>query len=296
MRRIVEALAPEVKGQCYIVRSASAQSVNLTSESFLPCALSIGGLDPGGGAGLAADLRAFAEAGAFGCAVMATWTVQSTRGLRSIESLPSRGVIAQATEVVRNQNVRAVKTGALGSEENVRAIARWLRSRDVPVVVDPVTLPTRGQRHSMNAPSTLRDLLLPRATLVTANVSEALALTGIRVRTPRDASAAAQALLRLGPRAALVKAGHLPGESADDFLAVGARVIRLRGTRLSVDTDHVHGTGCVLASLMAGRLAVRAGPALEDRDIIEAVRWAKRRFTRCLATACRVGRGLLVLA
>ena len=100
------------------------------STCDVPCALAIGGLDPGGGAGLAADLRAFAAAGAFGCAVAAVLTVQSTAGLRAVMPLPAQDVTAQAVEVLRHQRVRAVKVGALGTAANVRAVARLLERRE----------------------------------------------------------------------------------------------------------------------------------------------------------------------
>ena len=119
---------------------------SLSLRRALPCALAIGGLDPGGGAGIAADLRAFAAAGAFGCAAAAVLTVQSTGGLRSVRSVPARELSAQVNEVMRHQRVRAVKVGALGGRENVRAVAKLLgRHADVPVVVDTPMLPTRGK-------------------------------------------------------------------------------------------------------------------------------------------------------
>jgi len=103
----------------------------------LPCALTIGGLDPGGGAGILADLRAFAAANAFGCAAVTLTTAQSTAGLKSVRYVRAREVASQAEEVLRSQRVCAVKVGALGSRENVHAAARLLlRHAGIPVVVD----------------------------------------------------------------------------------------------------------------------------------------------------------------
>ncbi len=187
------------------------------------CALAIGGLDPGGGAGLAADLRAFAAAGAFGCAAVAVVTVQSTAGLVAARPVAAREVVAQAAEVLRHQRVRAVKLGALGSEANVRAVARLLaRHARVPVVVDTPMLPTRGTGRLLarRALAAVREELLPRATLVTVNAAEAHALAGEPVRTVGEAHDAARALVRAGARAALVKGGHLGGPSAIDVLAL----------------------------------------------------------------------------
>jgi hydroxymethylpyrimidine/phosphomethylpyrimidine kinase len=262
----------------------------------LPCALAIGGLDPGGGAGIAADLRAFQAAGAFGCAAVTLLTVQSTAGLRRVRSLGPRDVTDQAAEVLRHQRVRAIKIGALGTESNVRAVARLLsRHPDIPVVVDTPMLPTRGGARLLEARATtaLVRMLLPRATLVTSNSREAQALWGEAVRTASEAHDAARALQRLGARAVLVKGGHLKGPNAIDVLAIGGEVIELRARRLR--TGPIHGTGCVLASLIAGRIAVRTGMGVADADLIGAIRWAKRVHHAALARAIDVGSGMRVM-
>ncbi len=268
-----------------------------------PCALAIGGLDPGGGAGLAADLRAFAAAGAFGCAAAALVTVQSTAGLRSVKALDARTLIAQAEEVLRHQRVRAIKVGALGSVENVRAVARVVgrlaRPREVAVIVDTPVRPTRGSRGrprltAGDAVRALKSDLLPHATLVTVNVAEAEILLGEAVRTVGEAHDAARALADAsgGTCAVLVKGGHLEGPSAIDVLAMGREVVELRARRLGIGP--VHGTGCTFASLIAGRLAVRSG-GLGGAEIVAAVRWAKRVHHAALRRAVRVGSGMRVL-
>ncbi len=256
----------------------------------LPCALAIGGLDPGG-AGVVADLRAPASAGAFGAAVVAVSSVLSTSGLRSARAVPSREVVAQASEVLRHQRVRALKIGALGSAGNAKAVAALLgRHRDVPVVLDTPILPSRGKARLLDARgvTVLRDELLPRATLVTANAAEAGVLVGERVRTVGEAHDAARALVtRCGAFAALVKGGHLEGDSAIDVLAVGGEVVELRARRLP--GGGAHGTGCVFASLVAGRLAVRRAARVTAADLVEVLRWAKRAHHTSLAHAVDVG-------
>ncbi len=256
------------------------------------CALAIGGLDPGGGAGIAADLRAFAAAGAFGCAAVALVTVQSTAGLRAARAVGAREVAAQANEVLRHQRVRAVKVGALGSVANVRAVAQVLeRHRAVPLVVDTPMLPTRGSARLLarRALAALRDELLPRAALVTANVDEAQALLGERVRTVGEAHDAARALVRTGARAALVKGGHLEGASAIDVLALrdGGGAVELRARRLPLGATH--GTGCTFASLVAGKLAMRPAARVDAEALVTAIRWAKRVHHASLARAVDVG-------
>ena len=264
-----------------------------------PCALAIGGLDPGGGAGILADLRAFAAAGVFGCAALAVLTVQSTSGLRSARALSASDVLAQVGEVLRHQRVLAVKIGALGSQANVRAVARVLaRHADIPVVVDTPMRPTRGKARLLarRALLALRDELLPRATLVTVNLDEAQALVGEAVRTVGEAHDAARALARTGARAVLVKGGHLPGASgpnAIDVLAIGGEVVELRARRLNLPS--VHGTGCTLASLVAGRLAVREGVPLGADDLVSAIRWAKRVHHTALGRTVDVGGAMRAL-
>lgn len=265
-------------------------------RATMPSALAIGGLDPGGGAGVVADLRAFDAAGAFGCAVVALVTIQSTAGLRSARPLSDEQVTAQAEEVLAHQDVRAMKIGALGSARNARAVARLLAANaTIPSVVDTPMRPTRG-RGRLTAGAALavvRDELLPRATLVTANLDEVQALLGERVRSLGDAYEAARAIAELGPRAALVKGGHMRGPEAIDVLAIDREMIELRAPRLRLGA--VHGTGCTFASLVAGRLARRARARVDRATLVEAVRWAKRMHHAALQRTARVGEGQRVI-
>jgi hydroxymethylpyrimidine/phosphomethylpyrimidine kinase len=262
----------------------------------LPCALAIGGVDPGAGAGVMADLRAFAAAGAFGCAAVAVLTVQSTAGLRSVEAIAPAEVTAQALEVLVHQQVRAIKLGALGSAANVRAVGRLLaRFGEIPSVVDTPMRPTKGRARLLarEALAALREELLPRATLLTVNTDEAEALLGRPVTTVREARDAAQALLERGPRAVIVKGGHLAGTHSTDVLAVESEVLELRARRLG--GGPFHGSGCTFASLVAGRMATRAGERLGREALVDAVLWAKRVHRAALGRAASVGEGSRVL-
>jgi hydroxymethylpyrimidine/phosphomethylpyrimidine kinase len=266
-------------------------------EVPLAAALTIGGLDPSGGAGIAADLRAFAEAGVWGCAVCAALTVQSTRGVRAVEAIATSTVRAQARELLSDIRVRAIKTGALGSAANARAIARLLaRPAAAPAIVDPVMLPTRriGRNARLYGGSILamRELACA-ATLVTPNFDEAGALLGELV-TEKTAADAARELVRRGSAAVLVKGGHGRGREAVDWLATPRRVVRLAHRRRpGLD---VHGTGCVLASLIAGRLvALGAGRLVDDATLVEVVTWSRARLDAALARPLLLGQGLPVL-
>ncbi len=256
----------------------------------MPCVLAVGGLDPGGGAGLLADARAIDKAGAFACGVAAVLTVQSTSGLVRSFPVSAARVYAQAREVLRTQDVRAIKTGALGTIQNVRTMARIADAYPkLPLLVDPVLSPTRGRGRLLAASATraLCTHLVARATLVTANVPEAEALLGVRITSLDDARSAAELLVAIGAGAALVKGGHLEGREAVDVLAIGSEVIDLRAKRLRLHA--LHGGGCTLASFIAAKLAL--GLTVED-----AVRWAKKAHHKALANAVDVGGEMHVLA
>lgn len=274
---------------------------------MLPTALTIAGLDPSGGAGITADLRSFAAAGAWGTAVCAALTVQSTRGVRAVHAVSSKLVIEQAEEVISDALVRAIKTGALGSAANVRAVARLIeRNETIPAVVDPVMLPSRdasegeGERARLDGAGAISALqrLARVATLVTPNLTEAGALLGATITSDAEARDAAVALVEAGSHAALVKGGHGKGAEAVDWLVVGAqtkKVVRIARPRLR--TPPIHGTGCTLAALIAGRLAARSvGRLPETNELVAAVRWARGRLDAAIRAPLTTGRGgLLVL-
>ncbi|MEO7111306.1 MAG: bifunctional hydroxymethylpyrimidine kinase/phosphomethylpyrimidine kinase, partial [Polyangiaceae bacterium] len=250
----------------------------------------------------AADLRAFAIAGVFGCAAAAALTVQSTSGLKSVRAVSPDLVFQQAREVIHHQDVRSIKIGALGNGANVRKIAELLGiHREIPVILDPVMIPTRGGARLLarGALGSMRRDLIPRAALVTANAPEAEALTSMRVLDIESAKIAALAIVKLGARAALVKGGHLglTAQHAVDVLAIDGQTILLRAPRLKLPA--LHGGGCTLAALVAGRMA--HDPRKFTRDsrsvIVDAVHWARLTHHKMLKTKLRdVGGVLRVLA
>ena len=252
------------------------------------CVLALGGLDPGGGAGILADARAIERAGAFACGVATVLTVQSTRGLERVVPVDARTWTEQARVVLRDQRVRAIKTGALGSAANVRAVVKL--AKRIPLIVDPVMLPTKGRGKLLDEDAlvALRRELVPRAALVTANVAEAEALTGMTIENVFDAYIAGRALVNAGARAALVKGGHLEGPRAEDVLVTRKSTVTFSSKRIRTKKK-LHGAGCALASLIAGRIAL-------GDDVIAAVRFAKRVHHRAIANAADVGGTMLVLS
>jgi hydroxymethylpyrimidine/phosphomethylpyrimidine kinase len=264
----------------------------------LRTALAIAGLDPTGGAGIAADLRAFAAAGAWGTAVCAAVTVQSRRGVRAVEPVAASLVGAQARELVADMRVRAIKTGALGSAENALEVAALLGEHpSIPSVVDPVMIPTRlaaeGVRLDGRGAVEAMRALAAACTLVTPNLDEASALLGAPIASDAEAREAGAALVAAGARAALVKGGHGRGAEAVDWLVTRRAVVRLARPRIS--GARFHGTGCALASLIAGRLAVRETRGrLGDAELAAAVRWARARLDAGLRRPVVLGAGMAV--
>lgn len=242
-----------------------------------PVALTVAGSDPSGGAGAQADLKTFHQHGVYGAAVISLLTVQNTRGCERVQVLPAELVAAQLRAVLTDLPVRVLKTGALGSAENVQVVADALREWAAPgrllAVVDPVRLASAGPGGALlsdDARDVLLRELLPHVTVLTPNLAEAAWLTGREVTTLAQARDAARALLDLGPRAVLVKGGHLEGPAVD-VLALDGSLHDLHAER--VVTGAGHGTGCSLASAIAARLAQGEEPL---HAVIQAKEWVRR--------------------
>jgi len=214
----------------------------------VPRALTIAGSDSSGGAGIQADLKAFGAAGAYGMSVLVALTAQNTARVTAIHELPSEFVVAQLDAVFTDIGVDAAKTGMLFSRRLVETVAGYLEGRDVPLVVDPVMVASSGAKLlEDDAVEALVSRLFPLATVVTPNVPEAVALTGIDA--PR--SVLAEGLCELGAAAAIVTGGH--GESAVDHLFDGLHHIEIPVERHLVAATH--GAGCTHSATLAALLA-----------------------------------------
>ncbi len=245
-------------------------------------ALTIAGSDPSGGAGIQADLKIFQQFGVYGEAVVTLVTVQNTRRISRVEVLAADLIIDQIQAVIEDIPPAAAKTGALGSIEIVEAVAGLAKVFPFPLVVDPVLIGKHGDRLlSPGAEEALRNKLLPHTYLVTPNIPEAEALTGLTIRTEADMIAAAKRLRELGCEAALVKGGHFRGQPVD-ILRTATGVERFEGIR--VDTRHTHGTGCSYSA------AITAGLAL-GVNLHTAVERAKEFIQRAIETAPGLGAG-----
>jgi hydroxymethylpyrimidine/phosphomethylpyrimidine kinase len=220
-----------------------------------PVAITIAGSDCGGGAGLQMDLKIFSALGVYGAAVAAAITVQNSAGVRRIQGLSARLVKEQLEAVLEDLPVSAMKTGMLWSAENARVVSRQISrlGSKPPLVIDPVIWAKDGSRLlSARGLQILISELLPLATLITPNAAEAEQICQHRVRNAKEARRAAEKIVRLGAKSALVKGGHLSGELVD-VLFDGKEFIEFRSRRRS--RGAVHGTGCALSAAITAFLA-----------------------------------------
>lgn len=226
-----------------------------------PSALTIAGSDSGGAAGLQADLRTFLTCGVHGLVAVTAVTVQNTLGVHDRSDIPTHIVAAQIEAVAADMGVGAAKTGMLASVEIISAVAQACdranigRDRAVPFVVDPVAASMHGNPlFGADGLAALRELLLPRATVLTPNLDEVRLLTGLTVTDRALMHEAAIALHALGPRYVLVKSGHLRQDpECVDLLYDGSTFVELPGHR--IDTPHTHGAGDAMASALTAGLA-----------------------------------------
>lgn len=218
--------------------------------------LSIAGSDPSGGAGIQADLKAFAACGTYGMAVITALTVQNTQGVRGVHLVPPAFVAAQIAAIFDDIRVDAVKIGMIASAGIAEAVASGLADRPgLPIVLDPVMVAKGGARLlDPEAVAVLQDHLLPLATLLTPNLPEAAALLGCAPATTRTGMLEqALDLCALGPKAVLVKGGHLEGPESPDVFVTRTSHTWLEAARHP--TANTHGTGCTLSSAIAAELA-----------------------------------------
>jgi hydroxymethylpyrimidine/phosphomethylpyrimidine kinase len=254
-----------------------------------PVALTIAGSDSSGGAGIVADLKTFEAHGVWGTVALTAVTAQNTLGVQAVETLTPEIVRAQIASVGADLGVDAAKTGMLGSAAVVESVAMTVAELGVaPLVVDPVMVATSGGGLlDPDAVQAVRELLLPLATVVTPNLAEAAALTGLVVADRHGMEQAALALADMGPQVVLVKGGHLGGGTSPDCLLVaGEAPVWLEGARLAVPAPGAHGSGCVLSAALCAELA----RGMEAADACVA---AKRFVERAIEAAVPLGNGVV---
>jgi hydroxymethylpyrimidine/phosphomethylpyrimidine kinase len=258
-------------------------------------ALTIAGIDPSGGAGVLADIKTFSAFGVYGCAVVAALTAQNTQAVTAVHAIPAAFVAQQIDTLLADVRIDAVKIGMLGQAAVIQAVAERLHhwqpaNRSVPMVLDPVMVAKSGAHLlDKSALGSLREALLPLATVLTPNLPEAgVLLERSAAETPAQMRQAIQALREKmshsGHRWVYLKGGHLPGDECLDLLHDGDVMIELPGQR--IDTKNTHGTGCSLSAALAALLA-------QGVDVPDAARRAHRWLARAIAASgqLQVGSG-----
>lgn len=245
-------------------------------------ALTIAGSDPSGGAGIQADLKTFHQFGVYGEAVVSLVTVQNTVAFERVEYLKADLVAAQIRAVISDIPPDAAKTGALGNREIIEAVAYLAPGFRFPLIVDPVMASKHGGALlSPDAIAALKARLLPHAFLLTPNLEEAELLTGREARDIAGMKSAAEALRAMGPRAVLVKGGHLSGSPVDVLLHDGG-FVELGGER--IESRQTHGTGCTFSAAITALLA-------SGRELVEAIHAAKQYVREAIRTNPGLGKG-----
>ncbi|MGE5547344.1 MAG: bifunctional hydroxymethylpyrimidine kinase/phosphomethylpyrimidine kinase [Solirubrobacterales bacterium] len=247
--------------------------------------LIVAGSDSGGGAGIQADLKTVSALGAYGATAITALTAQNTLGVFGVHEVPPDFVLRQMELVLTDIGADCIKTGMLATVPIIEAVAEGLVrfAPDVPLVVDPVMVAKGGAALLMSdAAGALVDRLVRRATLVTPNIPEAEVLLGRPIPDRAAMEAAARDLLDLGPRAVLLKGGHMEGDAVVDLLATPAGVTAFSAPRIA--STSTHGTGCTLASAIAAGLAQRL-------DLADAVARARAYVRKAIETAPGLGHG-----
>ena len=254
----------------------------LPKRKLEPRALSIAGSDSSAGAGVQADLKTFSSLGVYGLTVITCITAQNTMGVYRVTLLPSKLIEAQYKAVFEDIGFDSVKTGLLPSKPIVDKVVKLLEKADKPIVVDPVYMAGTGFKlASEDAYKTIIEKLIPIATVVTPNIGEASKIAGFKIESIGDAEKAARLIASYGPKAVVVKGGHLRGEPIDVAFCNG-EIIRLTGSRIE---GVFHGAGCCFSAAIAAWLA-------KGQTVQEAIKKAKDFVEKAIAHHHSIGLGV----
>jgi hydroxymethylpyrimidine/phosphomethylpyrimidine kinase len=247
-------------------------------------ALTIAGSDSGAGAGIQADLKTFAAHGVYGTSVITAVTAQNTIGVSMVEALSPALVRAQIDAVMSDIGAHAAKTGMLATAAIVETVAAAVADRGIPqLVVDPVMIAKSGDRLlDDSALHAMKTALLPLAFVVTPNIPEAEALTGLEISTEENRREAARRIIGFGPAAVVIKGGHFPTHDIVDLLHVDGLFFEFRHERIG--GRHTHGTGCTFAASIAAHLAL-------GRTLAEAIPLAQRYIAGAIRSGPELGSG-----
>ncbi len=247
--------------------------------------LIVAGSDSGGGAGIQADIKTVTALGGYAMTAITALTAQDTLGVHGVVPVDPAFIRRQMELCLDDIGADALKTGMLHDSAVIEAVAGVIREKAprVPLVVDPVMIAKGGHKLLQDqAIATVKNRLAPLAAVLTPNTPEATALTGIAIASRQDMEKAGRAILALGPKAVLMKGGHLDGDTIHDLLVEASGITTFSGPRIM--TRSTHGTGCTLASAIATGLA-------QGLDLKAAVTRARAYVRRALETAPGLGKG-----
>jgi hydroxymethylpyrimidine/phosphomethylpyrimidine kinase len=249
-------------------------------------ALTIAGSDPTGGAGLQADIRVFSHLGVHGLSVITALTAQNTHGVDSILSIEASFVEAQLSSLLNDIRPDALKTGMIYTRDAVKVIVRLIRGFDLEnLVIDPVTVSSSGRPlMEEGALDILKNELFPLAKVITPNIYEASALSGINVEDEKGMEEAAVVIKKAGPEAVIITGGHLERETLDLIYYEG-KFYRLRSNKAP---GEFHGTGCVFSAALSAYLA-------KGSSVVNAAESAKAFVHKAIINARSIGKGMKLL-
>ena len=247
-------------------------------------ALTIGGSDSGGGAGIQADLRTFMALNVHGCSVITCITAQNSFEVNCVEAVERNTLISQIDTLFSDFNINALKTGMLLNESIINATALKLKSYSIPKVIDPVMVTRTGSKLlEDSAISAYKKLLIPIANIVTPNIFEANLLSNMVIKNEEDIELSAKYIIELGAKAVLIKGGGLQNMQGKDFYFDGTGK-RKWFINKYVNTRNTHGSGCTLSSAICGYQAL-------GFDLIESIKKAKLFIERSLEKSYKIGSG-----
>ncbi len=252
-----------------------------------PNVLTIAGLDPSGGAGVVGDLRTIAVFKAWGVALVTSITYQSTVGISGVYHLPPQVVLGQLEAIIGDISIDAVKLGMLGSEETISSISSFLQKHRLPhLVIDPVLKSSSGYPLLDDGGiKLLKEKLLPQAEVVTPNLAESSALSGVKVSTLDNMKEAARIIRSYGPKNVVITGGHLK-QTATDLLYDGREYTQFDSPKIK--TPPMHGVGCAYSSAIAAQLS-------HGVELKVAVKRAKDYILSSLQHPLKIGKGRRVI-
>ena len=247
-------------------------------------ALSIGGSDSGGGAGIQADLRTFMALKVHGCSVLTCITAQNSLEVNRVEAVEKDTLISQIDTLFSDFDINALKTGMLLNEGIINETALKLKSYSIPKVIDPVMVTRTGSKLlEDSAINAYKKLLLPIADIVTPNIFEANLLSNLEIKNKEDIELSAKNIIMLGAKAVLIKGGGLKDMKGKDFyLDVNGK--RKWFINKFIDTQNTHGSGCTLSSAICGYQAL-------GFDLVESIKKAKLFIEKSLKKSYQIGSG-----